>query len=61
MGELSLWHWLVVAIVMILLFGSQKLPALARGTGQALRIFRAEMRGDSSSSAEGSKPDESDR
>lgn len=46
MGELSPWHWLIVLGVLVLLFGAQKLPDLARGTGQALRIFRSEMRAD---------------
>lgn len=29
----------------ILLFGARKLPELARGSGQALRIFKSEIRG----------------
>jgi sec-independent protein translocase protein TatA len=30
--------------MLVLLFGARKLPELARGTGQALRIFRTETR-----------------
>ena len=33
---------LIVLAVIVLLFGSSKLPDLARGTGRALRIFKAE-------------------
>lgn len=35
---------LLVLGVAVLLFGGRKLPDLARGSGQALRIFKAEMR-----------------
>ncbi len=35
--------WILLAVV-ILVFGASKLPELARGSGQALRIFKAETR-----------------
>ncbi|HMS76788.1 Sec-independent protein translocase subunit TatA [Gordonia sp. (in: high G+C Gram-positive bacteria)] len=43
MGAMSWWHWAIVAIVVIVLFGSKKLPEAARGLGQSLRIFKSEM------------------
>jgi sec-independent protein translocase protein TatA len=45
-GELSLWHWAIVAVVVLLLFGSQRLPDAARGVGRSVRILRAELRGE---------------
>jgi sec-independent protein translocase protein TatA len=36
---------LLVILVVILLFGAKKLPELARGSGRALRIFKAETKG----------------
>lgn len=36
---------LIILAVLVLLFGAAKLPELARGTGQALRIFKAETKG----------------
>jgi sec-independent protein translocase protein TatA len=45
MGEFSAWHWLIVAIALIALFGANKLPQLARSVGQSARIFKAETRG----------------
>ena len=45
MGEFSAWHWLIVAIVLVALFGANKLPQLARSVGQSARIFKAETRG----------------
>ncbi|MFT4087432.1 MAG: Sec-independent protein translocase subunit TatA [Gordonia sp. (in: high G+C Gram-positive bacteria)] len=43
MGSLSPWHWIVLAIVVILLFGSRKLPDAARGLGRSMRILKSEM------------------
>jgi sec-independent protein translocase protein TatA len=39
------WEWLIILAIVILVFGAAKLPELARGTGQALRIFKAETKG----------------
>lgn len=39
------FEWLIILAVVILIFGAAKLPELARGTGQALRIFKAETKG----------------
>jgi len=39
------WEWLIILVIVILVFGAAKLPELARGTGQALRIFKAETKG----------------
>jgi sec-independent protein translocase protein TatA len=36
---------ILVLLVIVLLFGAKKLPELARGTGRALRIFKAETKG----------------
>jgi sec-independent protein translocase protein TatA len=45
MGELSIWHWLIVIAVVLLLFGSAKLPQAARSLGRSMRIFKSETRG----------------
>jgi sec-independent protein translocase protein TatA len=45
-GELSVWHWAIVAVVVLLLFGSQRLPDAARGVGRSVRILRAELHGE---------------
>jgi sec-independent protein translocase protein TatA len=36
---------LIILVVLVLLFGATKLPELARGSGRALRIFKAETKG----------------
>ncbi|MCX6401066.1 MAG: Sec-independent protein translocase subunit TatA [Propionibacteriales bacterium] len=38
-------EWLIILAIVILVFGAAKLPELARGTGQALRIFKSETKG----------------
>lgn len=39
------WELILVVLVILLLFGAKKLPELARGSGRALRIFKAETKG----------------
>jgi sec-independent protein translocase protein TatA len=36
---------MIILLVLVLVFGAKRLPELARGSGQALRIFKAETRG----------------
>jgi sec-independent protein translocase protein TatA len=45
---LAIWSGpdlLIILAIVVLVFGASKLPDLARGSGQALRIFKAEARG----------------
>jgi sec-independent protein translocase protein TatA len=39
------WHWVVIAILVIALFGYKKLPDAARSLGRSLRIFKTEIKG----------------
>jgi sec-independent protein translocase protein TatA len=41
----SPWKILIVALVIIVLFGSKKLPAAARSLGQSMRILKTEVQG----------------
>ena len=43
-GDLGTPEILLILAVIVLLFGAKKLPDLARGSGQALRIFKAETK-----------------
>jgi sec-independent protein translocase protein TatA len=43
MGAMSPAHWAVVAVVVLVLFGSKKLPEAARGLGRSLRILKSEV------------------
>lgn len=49
------WHLLIVAIVLVVLFGSKKLPDAARSLGRSMRILKSEakaMKDDGAASAE---------
>jgi len=37
------WHIIVLLLIVVLLFGSKRLPDAARGLGRSLRIFKSEM------------------
>jgi sec-independent protein translocase protein TatA len=39
----SPWKFLIVAVVLIVLFGSKKLPDAARSLGRSMRILKAEV------------------
>jgi sec-independent protein translocase protein TatA len=44
-GSLGTTELVLIFAVIVLLFGASKLPELARGSGRALRIFKAETKG----------------
>ncbi|HXL20708.1 MAG TPA: Sec-independent protein translocase subunit TatA [Streptosporangiaceae bacterium] len=41
----SPWKILIVALVILVLFGSKKLPSAARSLGQSMRILKKEVQG----------------
>ena len=46
MGSMSLLHWLVVGLIVLLLFGRGRLPALMTDVAKGIKSFRAGMRED---------------
>jgi sec-independent protein translocase protein TatA len=44
MGEFSLWHWLLVIAIALLLFGTSKFSSLGKGVGEGIRNFKAAMK-----------------
>jgi sec-independent protein translocase protein TatA len=45
MGFESPSHWVIIAVVVLVLFGYKKLPEMSRSVGRSLRIFKTEMKG----------------
>ena len=43
-GGLEPWHIIIILALLVLLFGSRKLPDAARSIGQSLRNFKSEMK-----------------
>ncbi|MCX0247802.1 Sec-independent protein translocase subunit TatA [Streptomyces drozdowiczii] len=48
------WHLLIVALVVIMVFGSKKLPDMARSLGKSARILKSEAK---AMKAEAASPD----
>ncbi|WP_340375118.1 Sec-independent protein translocase subunit TatA [Streptomyces sp. SS7] len=47
------WHLLVVAVVVVLVFGSKKLPDTARALGRSMRILKSEAKAMKEDGAQG--------
>jgi sec-independent protein translocase protein TatA len=43
MGTFGPTHWIIIALLVLVLFGAKRLPDAARGLGRSLRIFKSEM------------------
>jgi len=57
MGSFSIWHWLVVLVIVMLIFGTKKLRNLGADLGGAVRGFKDGMReGGDKSSDSGAAP-----
>lgn len=50
------FEWLLIVFIVLLLFGSKRLPDMARGIGRSLRILKAETRGLADDGAADAKP-----
>ncbi len=44
-GAMSPWHWLIVLVIVLLIFGPKKLPEVGKGLGTAIRGFREGLKG----------------
>jgi sec-independent protein translocase protein TatA len=46
MGSFSIWHWLIVLVVVVLLFGTKKLRNVGSDLGSAIKSFRKGLQDD---------------
>jgi sec-independent protein translocase protein TatA len=53
MGSFSIWHWLIVLLVVVLIFGTKKLRNLGQDLGGAVKGFKEGMKGDEAPGASG--------
>ena len=44
MGSLSIWHWLVVLVIVVLIFGTSKLKNMGKDLGGAVKGFKEGMK-----------------
>lgn len=52
MGSFSIWHWLIVLLVVILIFGTKKLKNLGSDLGGAVKGFKDGVKGAQDGNAE---------
>ena len=45
MGSLSVWHWLIVLVIVVLVFGTGKLKNMGKDLGGAIRGFKEILEG----------------
>ena len=43
MGSLSIWHWIIVLVVVVLIFGTKKLGSIGKDLGEGIRGFKQGM------------------
>ena len=55
MGTWSIWHWLVVLAIVVVIFGTKKLRTLGADLGASIKNFKGAMR---EGEPDASKPDE---
>ena len=56
MGTLSIWHWLIVLAIVVLIFGTKKLRNLGGDLGSAIRNFKGALKDESGDTAQKSEP-----
>ena len=57
MGSFSIWHWIVVLLIVLVLFGGRgKVSALMGDFGKGLKAFKKSMKDESGDDAENESP-----
>jgi sec-independent protein translocase protein TatA len=51
MGMTSIWHWLILLVVVLLLFGAGKIPKLMGDMASGIKAFKKGMKDDEEASA----------
>jgi sec-independent protein translocase protein TatA len=46
MGSMSIWHWLIVLVVVMLVFGTKKIGNMGSDIGKAVKGFKDGVKGD---------------
>jgi sec-independent protein translocase protein TatA len=57
MGSLSIWHWIIVIAVVLLLFGRGKISELMGDVAQGIKAFKKGMSDDEVAKTDPTKPD----
>jgi len=57
MGSFSIWHWLIVLVIVLLIFGTKKLRNIGGDLGGAVKNFKDAMREEQATPKVEQKPD----
>jgi sec-independent protein translocase protein TatA len=58
MGSFSIWHWIIVLVVVLVIFGTKKLRNVGGDLGGAVRDFKKALNeGDTQPKLEADKPE----
>ncbi|HEY4318094.1 MAG TPA: Sec-independent protein translocase subunit TatA [Herbaspirillum sp.] len=52
MGSFSIWHWLIVLVIVALIFGTKKLGNMGADLGKAVKGFKDGVKGEEERAAE---------
>ncbi|MBO21338.1 MAG: twin-arginine translocase TatA/TatE family subunit [Rhodospirillaceae bacterium] len=59
MGTFSIWHWLIVLVVVLVLFGGRgKIPSLMGDVAKGIKSFKSNMKDESAADASGKIEDD---
>jgi sec-independent protein translocase protein TatA len=58
MGLDSIWHWLILLVIVLALFGTKKLTKIGPDLGNAMREFKKALHGDDKDEAEKAESEE---
>jgi len=58
MGSFSIWHWLIVLLVVVLIFGTKKLRNMGADLGGAVKGFKDGVKSGGESTADANAPTE---
>ncbi|HEY1392950.1 MAG TPA: Sec-independent protein translocase subunit TatA [Methylibium sp.] len=56
MGSFSIWHWLIVLLIVMLIFGTKKLKNIGQDLGSAVKGFKDGMRDGGAASGDAPLP-----
>ena len=51
MGSFSIWHWLIVLVIVMLVFGTKKIGNMGSDLGKAVKGFKDGVKGDEETAA----------
>jgi len=56
MGSFSIWHWLIVLVIVVMVFGTKKLKNVGSDLGSAVKGFKDGMKDGGTADAPGAAP-----